>query len=340
MGRPERVPCPLCASDASKPYRRGMYRFEGEPYDLVRCRCGFVFVNPRPDPPSIARMYDDPDYYTHGYNLGVETENYFLRKEELVAQYERTARDLSAELGGAGELLELGSAGGFFLEGARRAGFRVRGVELSPQAYAYSKKELGLDVFHGQLEDAPFPAASFDVAYADNVLEHTTAPEKVLERLKELLRPGGHLVVIVPSYVNSVYFRALLALQALVPRRLLGEQLLGILKLDPRGHSGSPYHILEFDKATLATLVRRAGFEIVAVEGSVPFPGHLFRDRRPSVNVRLLRGVFRTLDRAMRLGVLPGARIRLVARRAPTYGNGGTGGTSAPAAPRSAAARR
>jgi SAM-dependent methyltransferase len=305
-----------------------MYRFEGEPYDLVRCRCGFVFVNPRPDPASIARMYDDPDYYTHGYNLGVETENYFLRKDELVAQYERTARELSAELGGAGELLELGSAGGFFLEGARRAGFTVRGVELSPQAYEYSRRELGLDVYHGQLEEAPFPPASFDVAYADNVLEHTTAPERVLERLRELLRPGGHLVVIVPSYVNSIYFRALLALQRMVPRRLLGEELLGLLKLDPRGHSGSPYHILEFDASTLATLVRRAGFEIVAVEGSVPFPGHLFRDPRPSLRTRALRGVFRTLDRAMRLGLVPGARIRLVARRpgskgAPSAGSNG-----------------
>jgi SAM-dependent methyltransferase len=299
-----------------------MYRFEDEPYDLVRCACGFVYVNPRPDGASIARMYDDADYYTHGYNLGVETTNYFERRDELVAQYERTARELASEIGGAGELLELGSAGGFFLEGARRAGFRVRGVELSPQAYAYSRKELGLDVFHGQLEDAPFPAGSFDVAYADNVLEHTTAPDAVLARLRELLRPDGHLVVIVPSYVNSIYFRGLLAAQEIVPRKLLGEQLAGILKLDPRGHSGSPYHILEFDRATLAKLVRRAGFEIVRVEGSVPFPGHLFRDPRPSAKVRLLRGVFRSLDGAMRMGILPGARIRLVARRSAEPANG------------------
>jgi SAM-dependent methyltransferase len=321
-GRGERVPCPLCASDASKPYRKGMYRFEDVPFDLVRCACGLVYVNPRPDAASIARMYDDADYYTHGYNLGVETENYFDRKEELIAQYERTARELAQEIGSAGDLLELGSAGGFFLEGARRAGFRVRGVELSPQAYAYSRRELGLDVFHGQLEEAPFEESSFDVAYADNVLEHTTDPGAVLELLRKLLRPGGHLVVIVPSYVNSAYFRALLALQSMVPRRLLGEQLLGILKLDPRGHSGNPYHILEFDRATLAQLVGRSGFEIVDVEGSVPFPGHLFRDPRPSLKVRALRGVFRTLDRAMRLRLAPGARIRLVARRAPHSGNG------------------
>jgi hypothetical protein len=147
----------------------------------------------------------------------------------------------------------------------------------------------------------------------------------VLERLRDLLRPGGHLVVIVPSYVNSVYFRALLAAQAIVPRKLLGEELAGILKLDPRGHSGSPYHILEFDRSTLADLDHRAGFGIVRIEGSVPLPGHLFRNSRPSPKVRLLRGVFRSLDRAMRLGLLPGARIRLVARRVAPSANGDPG---------------
>jgi SAM-dependent methyltransferase len=293
-----------------------MYLLEEVRFGLVRCTCGLVYVDPRPDSASIARMYDDPDYYTHGYNLGVETENYFDRRGELIAQYEGVAGQLAREIGGTGDLLELGSAGGFFLEGARRAGFRVRGIELSPRAAEFSKRELGLEVFQGQLEAAPLAPESFDVAYADNVLEHTTAPEEVLRILLRLLRRGGHLVVIVPTYVNSVYFRALLAFQSLVPKRFLGDQLLGILKLDAKGHSGNPYHILEFDRRTLMDLVRRSGFEVVSVEGSVPLPAHLFRVASAGVKDRTLRTTFRALDRLMRWGILPGARIRLLARRA------------------------
>jgi hypothetical protein len=154
-----------------------MYRFEDEPYDLVRCRCGFVFVNPRQDPPSIARMYDDPDYYTHGYNLGVETQNYFLRKEELVAQYERTARRPLGGARGRGRssssaprrLLPRGRAAREIPRARRRA--LAAGLRLLERSSASTSS-------HGQLEDAPFPAGSFDVAYADNVLEHTTAPER------------------------------------------------------------------------------------------------------------------------------------------------------------------
>ncbi|MBK7877430.1 MAG: class I SAM-dependent methyltransferase [Planctomycetes bacterium] len=314
--RSEAVRCAVCGEDRPRSYRPGMYSVAGVPFHLVRCPCGMVYVNPRPDGPTLGRMYSDPAYYTEGYNLGVETENYFDRRDELVQQYTETARALSAELGGTGELLELGSAGGFFLEGAKRAGFRVRGVELSAPAADFSRRELGLDVYEGWLEHAPWPDGTFDVAYADNVLEHTTDPLGTLAKLRALLKPGGHLVVIVPSYVNSPWFRALLLAQRVLPRKLLGEELVRILKLDPAKDSGHPYHILEFDRATLTRLVRAAGFEVVSVEGSVPLPAHLFKVARPDLKTRVLRGVFRALDAGMRWRVLPAARLRFLLRRA------------------------
>jgi len=319
----EHVACPLCGADRARPYRAAMYRIERVRFDLVRCPCGMVYVNPRPDGATLGRMYDDPDYYTEGYNLGVETENYFDRKDELLTLYDAAVAEIEAEVGlRGGELLELGSAGGFFIEAARRRGWSVRGIELSPPAAEYSRRELGLEVFEGLLEDAPFEPASFDVCLADNVLEHTQRPDRVLRDLRALLRPGGHLVVIVPSYVNSIWFRALLALQRWVPRRLLGEPLQRILKLDPRADErgderggGYPYHILEFDRATLTRLLGEAGFEIRAVEASVPLPAHLFKNASPTLRERLLKGVFTALDRAMRLGLVPGARLRVLARR-------------------------
>jgi SAM-dependent methyltransferase len=316
--RTEHVPCPMCALDRPKPYRERMYRIADARFDLVRCPCGFVYVNPRPDGPTLGKMYDDADYYTDGYNLGVETENYFTRRDELVAQYEGEIAKLEGELGvSRGDLLELGSAGGFFLEAARRRGWRVKGIEISPPAVEYSRREMKLDIHSGDLFEAPFPNGSFDLIVADNVLEHTTAPQKVLEKLRGLLKPGGHLYVIVPSYVNSPFFRAILFLQRVVPRRFLGPQLVKILKLDPDADpkgGGYPYHILEFDRATLVDLVKRAGFRIERVEGSVPLPAEVFKAKSTTLRVLFLRAVFRTLDFGMRLGVLPGARLTLVAR--------------------------
>jgi SAM-dependent methyltransferase len=313
--RLEHAPCAACGRDAPRPYRAGMYSIGAVKFDLVRCPCGMVYVDPRPDPATLAALYDDPEYYTHGYNLGVETENYFARKDELVARYEETLAEYERETGHErGDLFELGSAGGFFLEAGRRRGWRVKGVELSPPAAAYSKRELGLDVFEGQLEDAPYPDASFDLVLADNVLEHTLKPGETLAQLFRLLRPGGHLIVIVPAYVNSPWFRGILRAKSLLPRRFLGKSLLALLKFDGED-AGLPYHILEFDRETLVRLMKGAGYEIEKVERSVPLPAHLFKAQKPDLKTRALRGAFRTLDTLMRARLLPGARVRIVARR-------------------------
>ena len=313
--RREHAACPVCRADAARLYRPGMYRIGEQPFDLVRCRCGMVYVDPRPDGPTVGWMYDDPDYYTQGYNLGVEDQNYFSRRDELVAQYEATARALAEEVRGTGELFEIGAAGGFFLEGARRAGFRVRGAELSPPAIEYARKELGLEIFAGEFEDAPLADASLDVVYADNVLEHSLAPDRVLACALRRLKPGGHLVVIVPTYVNSPYFRLLDRARRSIPRGLLGGPLLKLLKLDEQGDNGLPYHLLEFDRVALERLVRAAGFWIVRAERSVPLPAHLFKVEQPDLRTRALRGVFQGLDLGMRAGFLPGARVWLLARK-------------------------
>ncbi len=312
----EPVHCAVCGANEPRAYRAGMYRIGEVRFDLARCaRCGLVYVNPRPTGATLEALYDDPEYYTHGYNLGVETENYFTRKDELVAQYEATLQGYEREVGTrGGDLFELGSAGGFFLEAGRRRGWRVKGVELSPPAAEYSVREFGLDIHRGLLETAPYCDASFDLALADNVLEHTLRPDEVLARLRSILRPGGHLIVIVPAYVNSPWFRTFQRLRSLLPRRFLGRQVLALLKFDGED-AGYPYHILEFDRRTLTRLLEEAGFEIQKSEGSVPLPAHLFKDQTPGLRKRVLRAAFTTLDRLMRWRLLPGVRLRIIARR-------------------------
>lgn len=308
--------CVVCGSDDPRPYRRDMYAIGALRFHLVRCgQCGFVYVNPRPDAATMARLYSDADYYNYGYNLGVEPVNYFERRDELLASYDRTVADLERELCGPGDLLELGSAGGFLLEAARRRGWRVRGIEVSTPAVRYSRSEFGLDIFEGTIEECDFEPESFDVVIADNVLEHCDDPLRALRLMRRLLRPGGHLVVIVPTYVNSAWFRALLDVQRLVPKELLGRELLRILKMDPDHDGGPPYHLLEFDRRTLLRLVERAHLEVVSTQGSVPLPAHLFKAQHLSLRDRLLREAFRLVDASMRMRLLPGARLRVVARR-------------------------
>jgi SAM-dependent methyltransferase len=315
--RAQAVPCPVCGQDEPRPYRRDMYRMGALAFHLVRCPCGMVYINPRPDEATLRFMYDDPTYYEEGYTCGVDTMGYFERREEMLAEYDGAYARLERETGLAsgGALVELGSAGGFFLEAGRRRGWRVQGVELSPRGVAYSRAEFGLEIFQGPLDEVPYEPGSLDVAVADNVLEHTSDPTATLVRLRGLLRPGGHLLVVVPSYVNSVYFRFTRTLGWLLPRRFLGARMQRILKLEGSGaETCYPYHILEFDRRSLARVIEAAGFELVSIEGSTPIPGHLFRARRPGPAERLQLAVFRALDGLMRAGLAPGTRLRVLAR--------------------------
>jgi SAM-dependent methyltransferase len=48
-------------------------------------------------------------------------------------------------------------------------------------------------------EDIPYPDGSFDVAFADNVVEHLAHPVRVFREAVRVLRPGGHFFVKTPN---------------------------------------------------------------------------------------------------------------------------------------------
>lgn len=108
-----------------------------------------------------------------------------------------------------GDLLELGPGTGSFAEVARAAGWRYQGLEASP-SLAASLVERGFAVT--QAWTPPFPAAdaSFDVVYADQIVEHMSgidAARLFVSECHRVLRPGGLVVIVVPNYlVEGAFF--------------------------------------------------------------------------------------------------------------------------------------
>jgi SAM-dependent methyltransferase len=107
--------------------------------------------------------------------------------------------------------LEVGAGVGLSVAVARhRYGADAIGVEPGAAEYGGT-----LDVAHeilaraglpaeciveGVGESLPFPDASFDVVLSSNVLEHVRDPARVIAEMVRVLKPGGHLQIVVPNY--------------------------------------------------------------------------------------------------------------------------------------------
>ncbi|HEX4478294.1 MAG TPA: class I SAM-dependent methyltransferase [Polyangiaceae bacterium] len=99
-------------------------------------------------------------------------------------------------------VLEVGCASGYVGRVLiREKACTVTGVEVEAAAAAEARQN-GLTVFEGSLEAPAFwdsIPGRFDVIIAADVLEHLREPDRVLERFKASLLPGGIAIIAVPN---------------------------------------------------------------------------------------------------------------------------------------------
>ena len=98
-------------------------------------------------------------------------------------------------------LLDAGCGAGGYVQALRARGIDVYGVEYSAEKVAaYRRRSDDPDrVGVGDLAALEFPAARFDVALLNEVLEHVPDEGAALRELHRVLRPGGTLIVFSPN---------------------------------------------------------------------------------------------------------------------------------------------
>lgn len=196
-------------------------------YRMVTCEgCGLVRSDPVADEDLLARLYAESRF------------DYGEEVSSIEASYGRALSVLEARSSRREALLEIGCGNGFFLEHARRRGWKeVRGVEPSADAVARASPALEGSIVQDVMRGGLFPAESFDAVCLFQVLDHISSPVDLLEECATVLRPGGHIL----AFNHNVS-----ALSA----RLLGERS-PIVDIE---------HTYLYSPETMRRLFARAGF--------------------------------------------------------------------------------
>jgi SAM-dependent methyltransferase len=129
-------------------------------------------------------------------------------------RYRRNIEALDREMPLANRtLLEIGCGFGIGLAVmAKEFGVDAYGIEPASEGFDSSLScarllfdANGLDrsrVMDGVGEKLPFPDATFDIVYSNNVLEHTSDPALVLQEAFRVLKPNGTLYFEMPNYLS------------------------------------------------------------------------------------------------------------------------------------------
>lgn len=132
-------------------------------------------------------------------------------------------------------------------------GIEVAGLDPAPQGVEYAKAQ-GLDVYQAGIEDfSCVGERRFDVVMLLNVLEHLRHPQEILKSIqKQLLKPGGLLVIEVPNEFNDFQMAA------------VNEYGLEEWWVCP------PHHLNYFSTTSLKQLLNKCDYDVVYAQAAFP----------------------------------------------------------------------
>lgn len=188
--------------------------------------------------------------------MGLEYSEARLRRRALRYRLRRRADEVVRAIrahfpGEPSDLLDVGAADGRSLSLVQNAltETRITGLEVTPELVD-ACQDGRLKMIEGDAMSTPFESASFDIVTATAVIEHVASPRALLERMHEVLRPRGLIVVTTPDP--------------------LFERIAGWLRhLDDEAHNET------ITLNTLRCYLEQAGFEVIEATRFMCWPwGH------------------------------------------------------------------
>jgi SAM-dependent methyltransferase len=214
--------CTVCGGTLAPHLPRVRDPLTKEAFSVVRCtRCRLGHTIPQPE--NLGSYYAS-QYYGNRHSFTLR--RCLKRRLAFVKSAIRPGKDK--------RLLDIGCGDGSFLLAAKETGWKVAGTELNSKP----AQDSGLDVVEG-IEEIPIEA-QFECITMWHTLEHMRDIKLTLTRIRELLRPGGKLLIAVP---NNGGFQA----------KIFGDRWV---------HIDVPRHLYHFDALSLGYCLESSGYTI------------------------------------------------------------------------------
>lgn len=224
--------CPVC--DSCRIYTE----FNKEGYNYCKCkRCGFIFVNPRPDMEELKEIYDE-NFYKSGAAHKYKELNASL--DYAAEQQLKLVKSVVKPFAGH-TLLDIGCGKGHFLKLVNRGSYNGMGIDISAESFETCKAE-GIPIVLTTIEEFKNDL-KFRAITAFDLVEHISDLDSFTAAVQNKLYPYGYFIFKVPN-VNAFRFKQ------------LNKPHIGFM---------APVHLNYFSNATVRFFLETHGLEAVSV---------------------------------------------------------------------------
>lgn len=212
--------------------------------NLVVCNsCGLVSHDPEITASDIPRLYP-ANYLAH--TPTINTQGIYGRIKRWLAN--STAIKIAKNIPENGVFLEIGCGNGHLMKviSALRPDIKFIGVDIEKVPI---NDLANFKFYHGQFEEIEIEAASADVIYCSNLIEHVPIPTVFASKISHVLKPGGLLLGVTPDHLSLDRF--------LFKKYWAGYHY--------------PRHTFIFNHKNIVTLLDHADLKQISVTGSYSF---------------------------------------------------------------------
>ena len=172
-----------------------LYHTTSKVFQIVECKaCRLIRLEPRPSKEELIRYYPDQYWFQPDGVAGRLEEMY---RRLVLRDHVGFVRQALANSDGAGQIVNVGCGNGLLL--SMLPWRNVLGLDFSEKALSVAWKRNGVPGACADLANAPLPHSSCSLITMFHVVEHLPHPVEYLSAARELLTPGGRLVIQVPN---------------------------------------------------------------------------------------------------------------------------------------------